>query len=225
MKCPRCELPLTYHLNQSGLLCHTCGYTRQMPATCPQCKSNQIRQYGAGTERVEQEVRGCFPTARTLRLDAESVQQKGAHEIILSHFVHHRADILIGTQMIAKGLDLPLVTFVGAVLADVGLQLPDYRAGERGFQLLSQVVGRAGRSPLGGRAVIQTFNPDHYAIQLAALHDYDGFYDQELAYRRQIHYPPFARLVRLEYRHVNPEQAAVEANNLAARLSGWLQQG
>jgi len=225
LKCPRCDLPLTYHVNQSGLLCHTCGYTRQMPAKCPQCKSDQIRQYGAGTERVEREVQERFPAARTLRLDAETVQQKGSHEIILSHFVHHRADILIGTQMLAKGLDLPLVTFVGVVLADVGLNFPDYRAGERGFQLLSQVVGRAGRSPLGGRAVIQTFNPDHYAIQLAALHDYDSFYEQELEYRRQIQYPPFTRLARLEYRHARPERAEAEACSLAARLSDWLLQG
>ncbi|HOD05115.1 MAG TPA: primosomal protein N', partial [Anaerolineaceae bacterium] len=225
LKCPRCDLPLTYHVNQSGLLCHTCGYTRQMPTKCPQCKSDQIRQYGAGTERVEREVQERFPTVRTLRLDAETVQQKGSHEIILSHFVHHRADVLIGTQMLAKGLDLPLVTFVGVVLADVGLNFPDYRAGERGFQLLSQVVGRAGRSPLGGRAVIQTFNPDHYAIQLAALHDYDSFYEQELEYRRQIQYPPFTRLARLEYRHARPERAEAEARSLAARLSDWLQQG
>jgi primosomal protein N' (replication factor Y) len=178
-----------------------------------------------GTERVEAEVLELFPKARTLRWDHGTTRQKGAHEIILSHFSNHRADILIGTQMLAKGLDLPLVTLVGVMLADVGLQLPDYRAGERVFQVLAQVAGRAGRSPLGGNVVLQTFNPDHYVIQAAAKHDYSGFVEQELAYREQLGYPPYAQLVRLEYRHNKLDKAETEAKRMAGQLRAWLKAG
>ena len=180
MRCPRCDLPLTYHRYQDELLCHTCNYRRKMPNRCPQCGSDKIKQFGTGTEKVEQLVRQQFPGATTLRWDAETARGKGAHDIILSHFVNHRADILIGTQMLAKGLDLPLVTLVGVILADVGLNFPDFRAGERTFQLLTQVAGRAGRSPLGGQVVLQTFQPEHYAIQYASEHDYTGFLEREL---------------------------------------------
>ena len=218
LKCPRCDLPLTFHIAGSktginthsaegSLTCHYCFYKRQMPLTCPQCKSKRIRQYGTGTEKVEAEVQSLFPKARTLRWDFETTRQKGAHDIILNHFVNHHADVLIGTQMIAKGLDLPLVTLVGVVLADVGLSLPDLRSAERTFQVLTQVAGRAGRSPLGGQVILQTFLPEHYVIQAASRHDYQAFYQQELEYRRQLHYPPFSRLVRLEYRHRDPERA------------------
>jgi primosomal protein N' (replication factor Y) len=223
IKCPRCDLPLTYHQPPGGLTCHYCGYQRQVPKTCPQCQSNRFRQYGSGTEKVQAEVEALYPAARTLRWDYESTRLKGAHEIILDHFVHHRADILIGTQMVAKGLDLPLVTLVGVVLADVGLGLPDPRAAERTFQVLTQVAGRAGRSPLGGQVILQTFQPDHYVIQAAERHDYDAFYRQELAYRRQLGYPPFARLVRLEYRHLNAQQAEQAAQKMAEQLQAWLE--
>jgi primosomal protein N' (replication factor Y) len=196
-----------------------------MPKTCPRCGSRHIRQYGTGTERVEAEVQALFPRARTLRWDRETTRQKGAHEIILSHFANHRADVLIGTQMLAKGLDLPLVTLVGVVLADVGLNLPDFHAAERTFQVLTQVAGRAGRSPLGGQVVLQTFEPEHYVVQAASKHDYAGFYRQELAYRRQLGYPPFTRLVRLEFRHPDPDQAARAAGALAGKLRAWLAAG
>ena len=225
--CPRCDTPLTYHLgksNQGGLQCHHCGYQRQMPKTCPNCKSEHIRHYGLGTERVEQELQELFPDVRTLRWDRDTTRQKGAHEIILSHFSNQRADILIGTQMLAKGLDLPLVTLVGAVLADVGLHLPDYRAGERVFQVLSQVAGRAGRSPLGGRVILQTFHPEHYVLQAAAEHDYAGFYKQELTYRKELGYPPFSQLVRLEYRHSDERKAQDEAERMAQQVTTWLQE-
>lgn len=218
LRCPRCEIPLTYHREQGRLVCHHCGYTRRMPKKCPVCGGTRIRAYGAGTERVEAEVRRYFPQARTLRWDAESVRGKAGHEIILSHFVHRRADVLIGTQMLAKGLDLPFVTLVGVVLADVGLTLPDYRAAERTFQVLTQVAGRAGRSPLGGRVVLQTYQPEHYVIQAAARHDVAGFYATELTYRRRLGYPPFARLVRLLLRHPDEETARRQAEELAARL-------
>jgi primosomal protein N' (replication factor Y) len=233
LKCPRCDLPLTFHVagsnvrankqvGKDNLRCHYCGYTRQNPSTCPQCKSERIRQYGTGTEKVESEVQALFPLAQTLRWDFETTRHKGSHDAILSHFVNRRANVLIGTQMIAKGLDLPLVTLVGVVLADVGLSLPDLRSAERTFQVLTQVAGRAGRSPLGGQVILQTFQPEHYVIQAASHHDYQEFYEQELAYRRQLHYPPFSRLVRLEYRHRDAERAEAAANTLAVQVHAWL---
>ncbi|TAK12253.1 MAG: primosomal protein N' [Anaerolineae bacterium] len=252
LKCPRCETTLTLHTEQGDagrtakskpadrvenaggvlpnqvaaghLICHFCGYSRQMPETCPNCQSPRIRHYGIGTQRVEEEVQTLFPDARLLRWDHETTRQKGAHEVILSHFTNHRADILIGTQMLAKGLDLPRVTLVGAVLADVGLTLPDPFAAERAFQVLAQVAGRAGRSPLGGRVILQTFQPEHPVIQFAAGHDYAGFIASELDARRALGYPPFAELVRLETRDRNPAAAQQRAETLAAQVKGWLAQ-
>ena len=161
LKCPNCDLPLTLHLDQKEhLLCHTCGYTRKKPKTCANCGSNQIREYGLGSEKVEMEVKSVFPQARTLRWDWDTTRQKDSHEMILTHFSNHQADILVGTQMLAKGLDLPLVTLVGIVLADVGLNLPDPFASERVFQMLTQVAGRAGRSSLGGKVILQSFMPE-----------------------------------------------------------------
>lgn len=222
LKCPRCEVPLTYHAPNQALTCHHCSYRRNMPKQCPRCHSQRIRQYGTGTERVEAEVQAVFPAARTLRWDYETTRQKGAHEAILNHFISQQANVLIGTQMLAKGLDLPLVTLVGVVLADVGLNMPDYRAAERTFQVLTQVAGRAGRSPLGGKVILQTFHPDHYVIQSAAGHSYKDFYQKELAYRRQLAYPPYTQLVRLEYRHRDPLIAEQQANQLVAQLHTWM---
>lgn len=229
LRCPRCDLTLTLHTGGSAvskdtLVCHICNYSRRLPHTCPQCSSTAIRHFGAGTEKVESEVQRIFPQARTLRWDAETARQKGAHEIILSHFVNHRADILIGTQMLAKGLDLPLVTLVGVVLADVGLNFPDFRAPERTFQLLTQVAGRAGRSPLGGRVILQTFQPDSYAIQAARGHDYAAFYERELKERRSLEYPPFTRLVRFEARSLQSGEAEMAAKKLASRLQYRIEQ-
>jgi primosomal protein N' (replication factor Y) len=201
-----------------------CGYRRQVPRTCPQCGSTAIRQLGIGTEKVESEVQALFPQARILRWDAETTRQKGSHDLILSHFSNHHADVLVGTQMLAKGLDLPLVTLVGVVLAEVGLNLPDYRAGERVFQLLTQVAGRAGRSPLGGQVILQTFQPEHYVLQAAAKYDFDGFYAAELDKRRRIDYPPFCRLARLEFRHLENDQAERAAQTLAGLLKLWIKQ-
>jgi len=225
LRCPRCDRSLTLHAQAATLVCHSCGYRRKMPPKCPNCGSAQIRDYGTGTERVEQEVLKVFPNARTLRWDSETTRQKGAHDLLLSHFVSHRADILIGTQMLAKGLDLPLVTLVGVILAEVGLYLDDFRAPERTFQLLTQVAGRAGRSPLGGQVVLQTYQPEQYAIQMAAGHDYAGFYRREIESRRDINYPPFSRLVRLEYRHREAQKAENAAQRLAVQLEDWLREG
>jgi primosomal protein N' (replication factor Y) len=204
------------------LTCHRCGYSRRMPEKCPTCASEQIRAYGLGSEKVEAEVGALFPSARTLRWDWETTRQKDSHEIILSHFAAHRADVLIGTQMLAKGLDLPLVTLVGIVLSDVGLNLPDPFAPERTFSLLTQVSGRAGRSALGGRVILQTFQPESYVIQSAARHDVDGFYARELDERRKLGYPPYSRLLRLEYRHFDPVKAEAEARAMAQKISQLL---
>jgi len=216
LKCPKCDSPLTLHTTGGErLLCHRCGYTRHVPKICPQCGSSHIRAYGLGSEQVEREVSRLFPQARTLRWDWETTRRKNAHEIILSHFASHRADVLIGTQMLAKGLDLPLVTLVGMVLADVGLALPDPFAEERVFQLLMQVAGRAGRSKRGGRVILQTFQPEHPAIRFASLHDYEGFYAREMAYRQELGYPPFTRLARLEFRSPRSSEAESAALRLA----------
>lgn len=223
IKCPRCDKPLTLHSPLGEMICHTCGYRRKQPHQCPSCSSDQIQALGIGTERVESEIHRLFPQARTLRWDFDTTRQKGSHEIILAHFSSHRADILIGTQMLAKGLDLPLVTLVGVILADISLNLPDYRAAERTFQLLTQVSGRAGRSPLGGQVILQSYQPDHYAIRAAANHDRAGFYQQELELRRQLRYPPFTRLMRMEYRHHQNDMAETTVNKMADLVLSWIQ--
>lgn len=221
-RCPRCNLPLAFHSDVNQLVCHTCGYKREPLVKCPQCGNVHIREYGTGTEKVEELVKGEFPEARVLRWDADTTRLKGSEEILLSHFANHRADVLIGTQMLAKGLDLPFVTLVGMVLADVGLNFPDYRAPERTFQLLMQVAGRAGRSVLGGRVVLQTFQPWHYAIQRAAAHDLNGFYEQELEYRHELRYPPYSELIRLEYRALDWNKAMQVSTELFETASNWL---
>lgn len=234
LRCPNCETPLTQHVGKNAfqtpkfqngqLICHHCGYSRQQPLRCPNCGSQRIRQYGTGTQSVEEQVRELFPDARTLRWDRESTRRKGSHERILNTFSRHEADVLIGTQMLAKGLDLPLVTLVGVVLADVGLHLPDYRAAERVFQVLTQVAGRAGRSPLGGEVVLQTFHPEHYVIQAAAQHDYEAFYEQEIAQRRRLRFPPFAQLVRLLYSHLEADKAEEHSAQMARRVRQLLRE-
>ena len=216
--CPRCASPLTFHAEGEALVCHHCNRRYPSPATCPDCGGRRIRFFGAGTERVEEAVRAEFPDARTLRWDRDVTGAKGSHDAILSKFVAHEADVLIGTQMIAKGLDLPLVTLVGVVAADTGLFLPDFRAAERTFQLLTQVAGRAGRSELGGEVVVQTYQPDHYAIVAASNHDYEGFYRQEMIFRRQQGYPPVRRLARLVF--YSSQRTAVQAE--ADRMTGQL---
>jgi primosomal protein N' (replication factor Y) len=218
LKCPRCDLPLTWHGSSAKLVCHVCGYTRNMPAKCPNCNSTRIKQFGTGTEKVESELQALYPKARLLRWDADTASGKGAEEVIMAHFRQHNADILIGTQMLAKGLDLPLVTLVGAVLADAGLNFPDYRTAERAFQLLTQAAGRAGRSALGGRVVLQTFQPEHYAIRHAAGHDFKGFYAEEIDQRRALRYPPFARMVRFETRGLKNDAAREAAQAVYLRL-------
>ncbi len=214
MKCPGCDVPLTFHLDSNRLLCHHCNYQCSVPTECPQCASKRIKFFGIGTQKVEQVVHELFPQARVLRWDRDVTGTKGAHEEILSKFVDRQADVLIGTQMIAKGLDLPLVTLVGVITADTALHLPDFRSGERTFQLLTQVAGRAGRSILGGKVIIQTYSPEHYSIQAASRHDYEGFYERELEFRRQQAYPPFGRLVRLLFMDIGAKRCEQEAEKL-----------
>lgn len=221
LRCPRCDTQLTYHASANDLQCHICNYHRRMPDKCPQCGGKNIRQFGLGTESLEKQVVEQFPSARVLRWDADTARLKGAHDLILDHFTQHRADILIGTKMLAKGLDLPLVTLVGVVLADVSLNLPDFHAPERTFQLLSQVAGRAGRSGRGGKAIFQTYHPENYAIQAASLHDFNGFYEQELEYRRKTLYPPFVQLVRFEFSHFQESIAAQAAQASAEKFAHW----
>jgi primosomal protein N' (replication factor Y) len=215
--CARCATPLTLHGADSYLLCHHCNRRYPTPTVCPECGSNRIRFFGSGTEKVEEAIRLEFPQARTLRWDRDVTGPKGSHDI-LDRFVSHEADILIGTQMIAKGLDLPLVTLVGVVAADMGLFLPDFRSAERTFQLLTQVAGRAGRSALGGEVVVQTYHPDHYAIVAAGRHDYEEFYRQEMNFRREQRYPPLRRLARLVYHHSRREKA----QSAASEMAEWL---
>jgi len=218
-QCSACFVALTFHRQYERLVCHQCNRQIRLPATCRQCGSPRVRLVGAGVEKVEAEAARMFPHARLLRWDRDVTRGKHAHERILASFLAHEADILIGTQMLAKGLDLPSVTVVGVVNADIGLHLPDFRAGERTFQLLTQVAGRAGRGERAGRVFIQTYNPGHYAIDAAARYDYEGFAAAEIERRRDTGYPPFARLVRLQFAHTNARYAREEALRMQRALA------
>ncbi|MBA2448581.1 MAG: primosomal protein N' [Chloroflexi bacterium] len=199
MACRRCDIPLVFHRTDDSLVCHRCNRRQPSPERCPSCGGPRIRYLGLGTQRVEQELQATFPKARIGRWDHDVTSRRGAHEQLWRALGTGEVDVMVGTQMIAKALDFPRVTLVGVVLADVGLFLPDFRAGERAFQLLTQMAGRTGRGPRGGRAIVQTYAPDHYAIRAAARHDYEGFYRREIAFRRAHGYPPIGRLARLVY--------------------------
>ncbi len=219
LQCANCSVVLTYHKRDRRMLCHYCGYAEKVPETCPKCGSDYIQFLGTGAERVEDELHKLLPTARIARLDRDTASGKGAFENILQNFREHNIDILVGTQMIAKGHDIPNVTLVGVVLADIGLSMPDFRAAERTFQLLTQAAGRAGRGAIPGRVVIQTLNPDHYAIRLAAAQDYDAFYKKEIEFRRWLRYPPFAAFANLLVRDQKQEQALRMATELGHLLN------
>lgn len=226
LACPRCDAPLTWHAYQDAgragqgmMVCHHCNARAPHPDVCPACGSDQVKFFGSGTERVEQEVRERFPQAQPIRWDRDTTGGRDAHDTLLDQFIRREANALIGTQMVAKGLDLPLVTLVGVVSADTALYLPDYRSGERTFQLLTQVAGRAGRGLLGGRVILQTYAPEHYAIRAAADHDFHTFYEREMRSRAELGYPPYSRLVRLEIRATTARQAREEAERLHARLA------
>ncbi len=218
LKCPRCDTPLTYHRPRLMLVCHHCGRREPQQQECPVCGSKRIKYFGLGTEQVETLVQQRWPQARITRWDRDTTAGKDSHEALLASFVNQEADILVGTQMIAKGLDLPFVTLVGVISADVALGLPDYRTGERAFQNLAQVAGRAGRGLLGGRVIIQTYQPEHYAIQAAAEHDYATFFIDEIRFRTQHTLPPFRRLAKLVLVDPVNARAEREARKLAAAL-------
>jgi primosomal protein N' (replication factor Y) len=217
--CPRCDIPLTYHATEHALLCHYCNRHEQPPEICPVCVGASLHYAGQGTERIEYAVQRLFPRARLLRWDRDTSRGRHGHERLLEAFANHQADILVGTQMIAKGLDLPSVTLVGVMAAETALYLPDYRAAERAFQLLTQVAGRAGRGTTPGRVIFQTFTPEHFCIQAAAEHNYREFYEAEIAARRQYGYPPFRRFVKLTYSHKDRYVAQVEATSLGNTLT------
>ncbi len=225
LRCPRCNTSLTVHYtsdedNQTHatLICHACNQRSPQPAICPQCLSPRIKGFGVGTQRVEQHIQQTFPTARVVRWDSDTVRGKHAHHTMLEQFLRHEADVLIGTQMIAKGLDLPRVALVGVIAGDMGLHLPDFRSAERTFQLLTQVAGRAGRRSAGAQVIIQTYDPTHYALRAAQEHDYHSFYVQEIAFRRQLRYPPYSRLIRLVYAHSSRTACEREVAELAGRV-------
>ncbi|MEI2610185.1 MAG: primosomal protein N' [Candidatus Promineifilaceae bacterium] len=218
LKCGRCDMPLTFHRPQALLVCHYCGRKEPQPDDCPQCGSKRIRYFGLGTEELEEQVQQRWPEARLVRWDRDTTAGRDSHEQLLASFINQESDILVGTQMIAKGLDLPLVTLVGVISADVSLGLPDYRTGERTFQILTQVAGRAGRGLLGGRVIVQTYQPEHYAIVAAATHDYTQFYLEEIRFRTQHSLPPFRRMARLIIADAVDQRAKRQADELAHGL-------
>ncbi|MDR4927546.1 primosomal protein N' [Peribacillus simplex] len=201
INCPNCDISLTYHRFNDIMKCHYCGFEEGMPSVCPECESEHIRFFGTGTQKVEEELAKILPEARVIRMDVDTTSKKGSHERLLNAFGEGKADILLGTQMIAKGLDFPNITLVGVLSADTMLHLPDFRSSEKTFQLLTQVSGRAGRHQLPGEVVIQTYTPEHYSIELSALQDFDAFYEREMHLRRQSHYPPYYYVVLITVSH------------------------
>jgi primosomal protein N' (replication factor Y) len=218
-RCPRCSITLTYHKLLAKVVCHRCGFSKASPQTCPQCLQQKIGYFGYGTQAIEDEIRHLFPNARPARWDLDTASSQSKHKSILAGFLSGKSNVLIGTQMIAKGLDLPGITLAGLVNADIGLIVPDFRACERTFQLLCQVAGRAGRGFWPGRVIVQTYCPNHYAIQLASKHDYATFYKKELAYRRQFNYPPFSKMIRMVFNHSNANRCRDEAKRMAFLLT------
>lgn len=218
VRCPRCSLSLTWHRAEGRLRCHLCGIERRRPDTCPACGSQALREMGEGTERIEDELRRAFPEARIERMDRDTTRRRGAQERLLRQFERGELDILVGTQMIAKGHDFPRVTLVGVVSADQALGLPDFRAGERTFQLLTQMAGRAGRGGRPGEVVVQAFDPDHPVLREAAAQDYEAFYERELGFRRAMRYPPISALVRLIVTDKVPSKARAWAELVAGAL-------
>ena len=225
IECQNCSVTLTFHRQARKLECHYCDYAEPVPSLCPKCESEHIYFIGSGSEKVEDYLRRTLPEARIARLDRDSVRGKDHYETVLNAFRNREYDILVGTQMIAKGHDIPNVTLVGVVAADVGLGMPDFRAAERTFQLLTQVAGRAGRGDLPGRVLMQTINPDHYAIRFAADQDYDGFYKKEIHFRRMLHYPPLAPLAILIVRSKKMEDALTMSGRLGRYLHGEVPEG
>ena len=213
LKCDSCDISLTYHNSSNNLRCHYCGLSKKLPSTCPECGSNYLKHFGIGTQRVEELVRQEFPNASVARMDVDTTRKKGSHEKILTKFKKGQIEILIGTQMISKGLDFPNVTLVGIIAADTSLNLPDFKSSERTFQLLTQVGGRTGRGELDGHVVLQTYEPEHYSIRMAQTHDYISFYEKEISLRKEFDYPPFTNIINLVFSS-KEERQVVETSNI-----------
>lgn len=218
LKCRRCDTVLVYHFDVKQLICHYCNYKTTPPDICPKCRSGYIRYYGLGTERVESEISHNFPHSHIARMDSDTTAKRGSHDRILGEFKSGDVNLLVGTQMIAKGLDFPQVTLVGVVLADVTLNIPDFRASERTFNLLTQVAGRAGRGEDGGEVIVQTYAPSHYAVLTAAKHDYEKFYQEEVISRKELLFPPFINLIKVTVRARNDSLASKTASDLAETI-------
>jgi primosomal protein N' (replication factor Y) (superfamily II helicase) len=222
MNCPHCDITLTYHRYSEQMKCHYCGHEDRVPVICPECDSEHIRYFGTGTQKVEEELHKLIPEARVIRMDVDTTGRKGSHEKLLTAFQEGQADILLGTQMIAKGLDFPNITLVGVLSADTMLHLPDFRASEKTFQLLTQVSGRAGRHQLPGEVVIQTYTPEHYSIELAGSQDYDRFYQQEMMVRKVHQYPPFYYLSLVTVSHEELMKVVSVTEKIAKFISSRL---
>jgi primosomal protein N' (replication factor Y) len=218
VRCPNCDLALIYHLRENHLTCHYCGYRKEPQPTCPHCGHDGLRAYGFGTERLERELKDLYPGKNIARLDRDVIRRKGHTFQILKQFAQREIDVLVGTQMITKGYDFPNVTLVGVIAADFSLAFPDFRAAERTFQILSQVAGRAGRGDQKGRVIIQTFNPDHYAVAAARDHDYRGFFEKERELREQLGYPPFSYLACLRLQGNSKNKTAELTQRLAQSM-------
>jgi primosomal protein N' (replication factor Y) len=197
MKCPRCSISLTYHMNDDNLSCHYCGVLKPNPKLCPKCGSKNIKYFGVGTQKLEKEFQKKFCLKNTLRMDADTTRFKNSHQSILDIFRSGKSKVLLGTQMISKGLDFPNVTLVGVITADTSINLPDFRSAEKTFQMIAQVAGRSGRGSKEGNVIVQTYTPEHYSIKFAQVHDYIGFYNEEIKLRRELAYPPFAHLANI----------------------------
>ena len=217
-KCPNCDISLTYHKSSNTMRCHYCGYGTKVYDTCPECKEKAISDLGVGTQKIEEELGEIFPDARILRMDFDTTSRKGAHEKMIKSFKNHEYDILLGTQIVAKGLDFSNVTLVGVINADTSLNIPDFRSSENTFSLLSQVAGRSGRSEKSGEVIIQTFNPDHYAISYTKMHDYMGFYNKEMEIRKTLKYPPFYYLCYIKISGKDMEYISKEADKIKRAL-------
>ena len=220
--CPNCDISLTLHMDTKTMNCHYCGFSKEIPHVCPNCQSRSIRYYGTGTQKAYDELAELFPEARILRMDVDTTRKKGSHQALLEQFGKGEADILLGTQMIAKGLDFPNVTLVGVLNADTALNLPDFRSSERTFQLLTQVAGRAGRAEKAGQVLIQSYNPQHYAIRFAKDQDYEGFYAYEMGIRRQLGYPPYYFTIGITLSHKKEEEALRRAYEVMEILRSGL---
>ncbi|MBM7868923.1 primosomal protein N' (replication factor Y) [Clostridium pascui] len=222
-RCSNCDISLTYHNNSNNLSCHYCGKSERVPQICPECGSKYVKYFGVGTEKVEEEVKKYFPAARVLRMDFDTTRRKNSYENIYNFFKEQKADVLVGTQMIAKGLDFKNVTLVGVIAADLSLNIPDFHSSERTFQLITQVAGRAGRGKKKGEVIVQTYNPESYSIQCAAENSYEEFFEQELSLRRLMNYPPFSELMLINMSSPNEELLIKNIQNVAVNLKSLLQ--